>query len=307
MARKFYNLPSLTALGAFEASARHRDLKLAAAELNVTPGAVSRQIKSLEDELEVVLFSRSPEGLVPTAEAEELFAVVSRGFQRTSDAIQLLKSGNGQKQVTLACSSAMASMWLMRRMGDFWRKYPEIQVDHLISDQAREYRRAEVDLRLRYGNGAWPDENAVLMFPDRLYPVCSPEFAKNHKDAGLQDLPHLSLLHVDWLDPEWTDWDEFLRRTGANHSSLSGRRFGSFSICIQAAMEHQGVALGWHEYLKPLIHEGKLVRITDTVIDAPGSYYLTWNSNRQLSAAAGILKEWLLEYAVENKKPENKG
>lgn len=105
--------------------------------------------------------------------------------------------------MTLACTHAYATFWLMPRMGDFWRRYPEITVDHLISDDARDYRRVEVDLRIRYGFGAWPDETSELLLDETIYPIAAPGFAAANAGAEAADIPHFSLLHVDWVDAGW--------------------------------------------------------------------------------------------------------
>jgi LysR family transcriptional regulator, glycine cleavage system transcriptional activator len=106
-----YRLPSLTSLTAFEASARHRSLKRAAEELNVTPGAISRQIKSLEHELGVALFVRGHAGMSLTADAETLYAVLSRVFSRAAETIETIRSGNATRRVTLASTHAVAQHW----------------------------------------------------------------------------------------------------------------------------------------------------------------------------------------------------
>ncbi|MEQ9488482.1 MAG: LysR substrate-binding domain-containing protein [Alphaproteobacteria bacterium] len=297
MVRRYYDLPSLTALAAFEASARHKSFKLAAAELNVTPGAVSRQIKSLEEELATPLFQRRPQGVELTNDAEDLYAVISNGFGRASEVVQRIKSGSHMNKVTLACTNAMATMWLMPRMGDFWRRYPKVMADHLILDNTRDFRRAEVDLRIRYGTGAWPDETAVKLFDECIYPVCGPAFAEAHKDCLPSIIPTLPLLHIDWLDPNWVDWDEMLRRAGIAHGPLPGRRFSSFAVTLQACQENQGIAIGWDRLIRQYLKTGALVRLTDLHMPAPGSYYLTWNDNREPTPASETLRDWLLEMA----------
>ena len=297
MVRRYYNLPSLTALAAFEASARHMSFKAAAGELNVTPGAVSRQIKALESELGTPVFERGGKGIVLTAEGEELYAVLARGFSQASEAFHRIKTGNRQTSVTLACTNAFGSMWLMQHMGAFWRRFPGIIVNHLISDNAAHYRRADIDLRIRYGTGAWPDETAELMFKERIFPVSGPGYAQDHADTTNEDIASLQLLHVEGADPSWTGWEEFLRRAGVKHGPLLGRRFNSFTVLLQATQDDQGVALGWHRLIEPLLQGGKLVPFSTLSIDAPGAYYLTWNENRTLSPAAESLRAWLLETA----------
>jgi LysR family transcriptional regulator, glycine cleavage system transcriptional activator len=294
MVYRHYRLPSLTSLAAFEASARHRSVHRAASELNVTPGAVSRQIKALEEELGVPLFTRSAVGLIPTVDAEALYAVLSQMFSRTAETVEVIRSGHRTRRVTLACTHAFASQWLMPRMGGFWRSFPEITVDHLISDDTREFRRAEVDLRIRYGFGAWPDESSALLMTDTLYPVAAPGFARQHAACTAAAIPHLPLLHVDWADAEWTGWDEFLRRAGIPHGALPGRRFSTFGVVLQACQDDQGVALGWHRLVRPLIETGRIVPFTDLRMPAPGSYYLSWNAGGPPGEAVATLRGWLL-------------
>ncbi|MFS8112646.1 LysR substrate-binding domain-containing protein [Rhizobium jaguaris] len=302
MVRRFYDLPSLTTLAVFEASARHLSFKLAASELNVTPGAVSRQIKAIEDEVGAPLFVRHAKGVALTPEGEELYSVLASGFSKASEVMRSIKRGDRARNVTIACTDAFATMWLIPRMPDFWRRHPEIAVDHLISDNAKDYRRAEVELRVRYGFGAWLDETAELMFDDTIYPVCSPGFAAEHEGVSAADLAELPHLHVDWVDPDWAGWDEVLLRAGIPHSHGGGRRFGKFSVAVQAAMADQGVAVGWDRLIRRLVEEGKLVRLTELMIPAPGAYYLTWNNNRDLSAAAVVLRDWLREMAEQERK-----
>lgn len=302
MVRRFYDLPSLTTLAVFEACARHLSFKLAASELNVTAGAVSRQIKAIEDELGVALFQRQTRGVTLTPEGEELYAVLASGFSRASEVVRSIKRGDRTRNVTLACSDAFATMWLVPRMPDFWRRCPDIAVDHLISDNAKDYRRAEVDLRIRYGFGAWLDETAELLFDETIYPVCGPGFADGHQDAGISALSTLPLLHVDWVDPEWAGWEEVLTRAGVPHGATRGRRFGKFNVAIQAAVADQGVAIGWHRLVRELLASGRLRKFSDLEMPAPGAYYLTWNANRDLSPAAAALRDWLRELAAQERR-----
>jgi DNA-binding transcriptional LysR family regulator len=299
MVHRHYRLPSLTALAAFEASARHRSVQRAASELNVTPGAVSRQIRALEEELGVPLFGRTPKGLTLTADAEALYAVLAQAFSRTAEAVQAIRSGNRARRVTLACTHAFAAQWLMPRIGAFWRRHPEISVDHLISDDAREFRRAEVDLKVRYGFGAWPDETSVLLMTETIYPIAGPDFARQHAGSVPADIPDLPLLHVDWADAEWTGWDELLRRAGVPHGALPGRRFSTLGVVLQACQDDQGVAVGWHRLVRPLIAEGRIVPFTGLRIPAPGSYYLSWNANHALGEPGRTLRDWLLAAAAD--------
>lgn len=302
MVRRYYDLPPLTALAVFEASARHLSFKLAASELNVTPGAVSRQIKVLEDELGLALFARGASGVTLTSAGEDLYGVLASGFSRVSEVVRELKRGDPSRNVTVACTDAFATLWLIPRMADFWSRFPDIAVDHLISDNPRDFRRGEVDLRIRYGFGAWSDENAELLFNDTIFPVCGAEFAARHGEVGKEELSRLPLLHVDWVDPDWADWNEVLRRAGIPHGPLRGRRFGKFSVALQAAQANQGVAVGWGRLVRDLVGDGRLARLTDLELPAPGGYYMTWNEKRVLSPAALLLAQWLRDLSAGERK-----
>ncbi|MES0003419.1 LysR substrate-binding domain-containing protein [Mesorhizobium sp. M0051] len=302
MVRRYYDLPSLTALAIFEASARHLSFKLAASELNVTPSAVSHQIKVLEAELGVALFVRNKSsGILLTSSGEDLYAVLASGFSKASQIVRTIKRGDRPKNVTIACPDGFGSMWLMPRMPDFWTRFPEISVDHLVSNDTRDYKRAEVDLCIRYGLGSWQGEIAELLFPDTIYPVCGPGYLRTHRDITSGSLPELPLLHVNWVDADWNGWDEVFRRTGIPYGTLRGPKFSKMFGTIQAALADQGIAIGLHSLVKPLIDEGKLCRITDLELPAPGDWFVTWSDNKALSPEAKLMRSWLLEISAKER------
>ncbi|MGX9144723.1 LysR substrate-binding domain-containing protein [Mesorhizobium sp. 128a] len=293
MTRWSYELPSLTALRVFETSARHLSFTRAGMELNVTPGAVSRQIKAIEDELGIPLFVRLGGGVALTCAGEDLYSAVATSFSNMSAAVRTIKRGGGSNTVTVACSDAFGTLWLLPRMVEFWAKYPDIVIDHLISDEARDYRRTEIDLRIRYGSGIWPDETAEFMFDDTLYPVCGPKFALDHAATSPNQLSELPLLHVDWVNPKWIDWPDVFRMFRIPYGTGEGRRFSRFSAAVAAACANMGVALASHRLVQSLIAEGKLVRFTSLEIPASGSYYLTLSNLKPASLASDTFAGWL--------------
>ena len=297
MVRRFYDLPPVTSLAVFEAAARHCSFTHAATELNVTPGAVSRQIRSLEDNLGAPLFLRNNRGVVLTVNGEALFHVLASGFSNAADTVRAIRRGETARRIIVACSDVFGSMWLVPRMPDFWQRYPDIKVDHLITDNTPNFRRAEVELRIRFGSGTWADETSELLFDDRVYPVCSPAFATRYGAASLADLRDVPLLDVEWVATDWLRWEDMLAYVGVPVHSANVRRFGKFSVALQAAMADQGVVIGWHRIVEPLIKEGKLVRYSDLVMQPLGGYHLTWNTGRTLSPAARQFMEWMEDQA----------
>ena len=295
MARRYYQLPSLTSLNTFDACARHGSFTAAASELGVTLGAVSRQVKGLETELDCPLFLRHHRGVELTPEGIDLFQVLSSSFQQIGRLCQEFKNRAQSSDVTIAATTAFASLWLMPRLGGFWRQYRDINLNHAISDNPSDAGFVNADIRIRYGDGNWRGEQAARLFDDRIYPVCGPEFAAQHELRHPEDLLQFPLLQLDSVDPAWTGWDAWLREFGCDGSRANFRRFNNYVVALQAAEENQGIVLGWHSQVENLVQRGKLLRLGEFEIDAPGSFYLTWDANRPLSDSARRLRDWLLE------------
>lgn len=294
MVRRRYGLPSLNALAAFEAAARNLSVSRAADELNVTTGAVSKQLRQLEQDLGRKLFARAPGGIALTHAGEVLSRGVHESFEQMADTVRQLRVPDVQSNVSIATTMAIMQMWLMPRLGSFWAQHQDIVVDHLISDRAQEIARPDMDLRIRYGDGNWLDEEAVKLFSDQIIAVASPAFLEHTPIGSPAELAAAPLLAVEGADWRWTTWVSFLRETGTSFQRLNLRRFNSYVVAIQAARDGQGVALGWINMIGPLLTEGTLVRVTDLKISDRQGAYVTWNAGRCLSPAAEALRDWLI-------------
>jgi DNA-binding transcriptional LysR family regulator len=294
MVRRHYNLPPLSSLAAFESAARHLSLTRAAVELNVTPGAVSKQVKALEAELGCSLFTRLHRALALTPAGEAVSRSLRQAFEQISASLQGVSPKTAVRSVSIGTTMAFAHFWLMPRLGAFWHAHQDIIVDHMISDRMQELQQGEVDLRVRYGDGGWPDEQAAKLFDDEIIAVASPGFAARRKAKQVADLAGLPLLSVEGVDWTWTTWADFLSELGVSYRRLAVRRFTSYVIALQAAQDGQGVALGWRSLVKPLLARRKLVQVTPAVIAAPQAFYVTWSSRRPLRGEAAILRDWML-------------
>ena len=125
-------------------------------------------------------------------------------------------------------------------------------------------------------------------------------FAAQHAGREAHEIASLPLIHVDWVDPLWTDWDEFLRRAHINVGALKGRRFSNFDAAMEACCKNQGLALGWHRYILEERAAGSLVPFTTLSVPSPGAYYVTWNSSSAHRDAVAALRLWLLEKAADD-------
>ncbi|MBT8433845.1 MAG: LysR family transcriptional regulator [Gammaproteobacteria bacterium] len=304
MARRYYQLPSLTGLNTFDACARQGSFTAAAAELGVTLGAVSRQVKALETELDCALFQRLHRGVELTAEGIDLFQVLSSSFQQIGRLCQEFRSRSQSRDVTIAATTAFASLWLMPRLGGFWQQYRDINLNHAISDNPGDSGFVNADIRIRYGDGNWRGEQVVKLFDDRIYPVCGPGFVADHEGLQPRELLQFPLLQLDSVDPAWTGWDAWMAEWDCDSSQANFRRFNNYVVALQAAEENQGIVLGWHSQVEALIKNAKLVRIGEMEIPAPASFYLTWDETRPLSEAAQRLRDWLVAVGQEFTEPQ---
>lgn len=294
MVHRHYNFPSLNGLAAFEAAGRHLSLTRAAGEMNVTPGALSKHIKLLEAEIDTKLFLRLHRALELTAEGSALLEALRSSFSHIADVLAGFRKGGAKRVVSIGTTNAFAQLWLMPRLGRFWNAHQDIIVDHIISDRTQESPISPLDLRVRYGTGQFRDEMAVKLFDDRIMAVASPAFLQGRNDMTLPSIAGQTLLSVEGADWTWTTWAEFLRDGGVKFRRLDVRRFNSHVIALQAALDGQGIVLGWKSLVAPLVEGGQLVMVGGHEMLAPQSFYLTWSVRRSLSAEAEALKEWLL-------------
>ena len=295
MARRPYNFPSLNGLAAFEAAARHMSFTEAASELNVTPGAVSKQIKLLESVVGVKLFLRLHRALDLTAEGAELHATLRETFSRISETLEGLDTSRRVKAVSIGSTSAFAQFWLMPRLGHFWKEHQDIVVDHVISDRGHDRWSSRVDLRVRYGTPPFVDEESSKLFDDRIIAVASASYLAARRVTTLSELAEQQLLSVEGLDWTWTTWSDFIKANGAKPGRLKIRRFNSYVVAVQAARDGQGVVLGWERLLTPLLAEGALRQAGPFTMAAPDSFHLCWAAGGHLSAEAQVLRDWLLK------------
>lgn len=295
MARRYYNLPPLTTLAAFETSARHTSFKKAAAELGVTPGAVSHQIKSLEEELGLLLFDRHYRGVEITNEGKVLFLVLQNSFADISKALNNIRKSTETKSVTIAASTAVSALWLTPRLTQFWRTIGEISVDQHVSD-VFDYTRETPDLRIAYGypRTTNPDLQADVLFWDEIVAVCSPEFYASQKDISIGAIAKMPLIHLNAKDDRWMSWRTWFEAVGYEGDINEKIHVNNYMIALQTASEGAGVVIGWKRLLQPMLDKGELVVMGDTVMPAPTAFYLLYSKGNDMSESVRVLKSYLL-------------
>lgn len=289
-------LPPLHSLRAFEAAGRLQSIRKAAEELFVTPGAVSRQVQSLEAFLGVKLFRRDPREIVLTAEGEQYLAAVAQSLDIVRDATQRLTGKRAVEVVRLRAYTTFAMKWLIPRLSSFHDANPEVEVRLETSNEAVSFEREAVDCAIRLGDGQWSGVETDRVLDNRLVPMCSPALAARNPLQTVSDLGRVRLLH-SMIRPD--DWRHWLRAAGAHEiDPYSGDKFASSTLAYQATLEGFGVMIAQRALFADDVAAGRLVCPFDLELDMGShTYYLLYPQNRLRKPAFRRFRLWLLEQA----------
>jgi LysR family glycine cleavage system transcriptional activator len=289
-------LPPLNAIKAFEAAARSESFTRAAEELCVTPGAVSHQVKALEEGIGVKLFLRERQRLVLTDAGREYLGVVRDALDRialgTARLVQRQRSG----VLTVSTSPDFAAKWLVNRLGRFAESHPEINLRISATAQHVDFAREEVDLAVRHGDGDWPGLHVVRLCPERLFPVCSPRLLAGRSRIAASDLLGFPLLRLE----DARTWARWFQAAGVEEPVPRGPVLNRASMLIDAAVGGQGVALARTTLAAwDLIH-GRLVRPLDISLRMAGTYWIVGPSATADVPKVVAFRDWLLAEAAED-------
>jgi LysR family glycine cleavage system transcriptional activator len=293
-------LPSLNALRAFEASARHESFTNAAAELFVTQGAVSQQVKALEDELGLRLFSRDGRKLKLTESGRSYLDVVRDAFDRLSAGTERLLQRQSSGVLNVTTSPNFAAKWLVHRLGRFSEAHPGVELRISASMQHADFAREDVDLAIRHGEGTWPALHATRLCEEEIFPVCSPALLKGrHALKAPADLAHHPLLHVN--DPSlWNRWLQHFRV-----KSVDGARgviFNQASMAIDAAIQGQGVAMARTALAAWDLLAGRLVKPFPQALPAPFAMWIVCPKATAELPKIATFRQWLLAEAEQDSR-----
>lgn len=269
-----YDLPSMTMLRTFEAAARRGAFKEAASEMNVTPGAVSHQVKALEKELGTPLFLRGHRLVELTEEGEQLYHVLRDTFQSMSEAVVELRQRGQENRVTVGATTDVSYLWLTAKIVSFWKEHSDIIINQQLTDR-RITRPLSVDVALEYSVLPPSEPGATLLFRDRLMPVCAPERRGEIANLSLEQLAEAPLIHLDMPEQDWTIWPTWFELMGHSKPVPRARFVNNYSVALQMACEGAGIALGWQSLVTPYLNRGELIAPTRFECLAPGGYYLT--------------------------------
>lgn len=296
-------LPPLNALRAFEAAARHMSFKAAAEELNVTPAALSYQIRLLEDELNVKLFTRLNRAVELTQDGKMIRPYVKEAFEQFNRAIQQLNKAHSQNVLNIAAGPALTAKFLAPRLYKFLAKHPEIDVRISASLQLVDLQYDDIDIALRFGEGEEEGCTAIKFFDEYLTPLCSPELLEGPKPLRVPaDLKRFTLIHDDTHKdlsnlqlPSWSAW---LQAAGIHDiDTESGLHFNLADHALNAAVAGSGVVLGRETLAKGDIETKRLVAPFKQKIKAGFAFYAMFLERRADETNIKQFCDWLLEEA----------
>jgi DNA-binding transcriptional LysR family regulator len=282
-------LPSTSSLLAFEAIARLGTATAAASELSLTQSAVSRQLKTLEDQLDVQLMQREGRVLRLTP-AGQTFALKARSIlgQLASASIEARANPNGGT-LNLAILPAFGMHWLAPRLSNFAKEYPEVTINLSTRLAPFDFRDNRFDAALHFGREDWPNAQHMKLMSETVIPVCAPDLLEQPVDDPRAILKH-PLLHLETRPKGWARW---LSAHGIKEDIRSGMMFDQFSTMAQAALHGMGIALLPTFVAEPYLNSGQLCRASPHTSDSIGTYYLVWPSDRANIAPLNAFKTWL--------------
>jgi len=285
----------MSALRALESTARHLSYTRAARELHVTQSAISHQIRHIETLWEVKLFERRGRGLQLTEQGQTLVPIIRDFLRRTKSALEELHDVTPSKPLRVTTLQSFANKWLVPRLGQFNREFPDIEIWISTSDELADFSLDKADVGIRLGYGNWPELYSEKLLSERVFPVCSPEYAQQHgMPQQPADLIQHHLLRRTSYDicPRWRDW--FLDAGVELHKMPKGTKFPETSMAIQAALDHQGIALARSAHAVEELKSGRLISLFDYVVSRSDvCYYFVCAFSRLSGVEIQSFKNWL--------------
>ncbi|MES2070092.1 MAG: transcriptional regulator GcvA [Pseudomonadota bacterium] len=292
------HLPPLTSIKAFEAAARHKNFKLAAAELHVTPAAVSLQVRQLEDWLGAQLFDRSGKNLALSAKGQAYLPELTAALNLLANATEQL-TGNGiAGPLRITALPSFAGKWLLPRLAGFREQHPDIELVLETSTDSRDFAGQQFDLAIRSGAGRWRGMQADLIAQESLTPMCSPALLQGPLPLAQPADLHLHPLLHDAPRDGWPRWLAMHGVAGvAGIDASRGYVFNDSSLVLQAAMEGLGVALGRTFLAADDLTAGRLVAPFPHTLPNDYGYWLVYPKTSPILARIMVFREWILAQA----------
>jgi LysR family transcriptional regulator, glycine cleavage system transcriptional activator len=292
-------LPNLAALRAFEAAARHENFSRAAEEIHVTHGAISHQVRALEEELGVALFARHGKRIAITPEGARFAATLRKALGEIAAAAAAVRADAKHQRLTVTALPSFAARWLSPRLGHFIEQHPDLEVMLQSSGQLTDFVRESVDIGIRFGKGNYPGLAVEKIMDDYYYPVVSPRFNGGKLPRTAQKMAQSTLLRC-----EGEPWMPWFRAAGLDLlEPTGGLVFQDSSMSVRAAVEGHGIALARHAIAVSDLESGELVRLFDIAVKCPESYYLVCPQESLHKPQVRAFRDWLFAEIGKLERP----
>jgi LysR family glycine cleavage system transcriptional activator len=291
-------LPPLNAVRAFEAAARNLSMALAARELGVSAGAVSQQVRQLEDYFETRLFLRGTRKISLTSAGQACLPALTEGLDRIEEAVHRLTQAQKPGRVTVSVETSFAERWLIPRLTQFNQVYPEIVVELVGRPIDPETMAYKTNIAIAYGPRRYQGLIVERIMEEGIFPVCSPAFAARHRLKHPTDLRGIPLLHDDTMGgnawfPDWQDW---LTAQGVHDiDTAGGHRFTVAGMALESARQGQGIVLGRGALVERDLASETLTAPFGTEGGPSFDYYTVGLQAALELPQVALFRDWLME------------
>jgi len=287
------SIPDLAVLQAFEAAARHGNFTKAAAELNLTQSAISRQIRSLEEQLQVELFDRVRKRVYLTSAGRRILPDVERLLAHSEDLVFKARAATDLGgTLSIATLPTFGNRWLMPRLPQFLESQPGLMVEMAARSAPFDLQAENVDVAIHYGQPVWAHATCTYLCSEIILPVAAPKLVAGGAIAEAGDLASQPLLHLTTRPKLWAEW--FQSNAIEHANAYRGHRFDQFSMIIMAALQGMGVALLPTYLIEDELASGSLKIVCDLPLSTNNSYYIVLPDGQGGNALLQAFQEWLL-------------
>ena len=307
------HIPSFSALRAFEATAKFGSLKEAADHLNITPSAISHQIRGLEKDLNVELFKRTKTGVYLTSTGEYYLESIQSALEIVRQATQTVSRNKDIEVLKISTLSTLSTLWLIPKLKNFHQQYPNIRINLLDDTDISDFTKSNLDAAIRYdfhGKTKWPGLTSIPLIEEYIVPVCTVKFLQqNPNTMDVSELINNRLLANHRHPDEWQSW---LTSVSANFSPkdlTSQVILDTSNMTLSAAKNNLGIALGRTPFVDKFLKNKELIRVTTKIQFRGTRHYLVFPETTRKNKNFSKFEKWITSTAkaVNNQYRQLKG
>lgn len=287
-------LPSFSALQCFEAAARHQSFTRAAEELNLTQSAVSRQVRNLEDYLQLDLFERVKKRLILSEAGEKYAREVGDLLDRMEAAtIRLMTQHDSQGVLEVGTLPTFGSRWLIPRLEGFASSYPDIQLNLVTHTRDIDFATQNIDIAIQYGQGNWPGCVSHLICEETVVAVGAPKLLGNDPERPAADVLGFTMLQLATRKQAWSQW--LSAKNLGDREPGHGPCFEQFSMVSQAALSGLGLAVMPTLFVEDDLRSGRLIAPFGEAVPSGKGYYVVYPEDKSGLAKVQAFRDWIIQ------------